>query len=136
MKIVRYALVGGTAAVVDFLIFAVFAKLLGYPYLLVGALGFILATALNYFLSIRFVFTSGVRFSLRQEFGLVFLISGVGLALHQAVLYAGIGLLGWEMLLVKVLATGSVFFWNFGARAGYVFRSPGTNRNGGENRSR
>ena len=40
-----------------------FAKLLGYNYLVVGCAGFILATAVNYFLSIRFVFRSGARFS-------------------------------------------------------------------------
>jgi putative flippase GtrA len=122
MKIVRYAMVGSTAAVVDFVIFAVFAKWLGINYLLVGAAGFIIATGLNYLLSIRYVFESGVRFGRQQEISLVFLISFVALGINQAVLYAGIGILGWEMLLTKILATGSVFFWNFGLRARYVFR--------------
>ena len=40
-----------------------FAKLLGYNYLVVGCAGFVLATAVNYFLSIRFGFRSGARFS-------------------------------------------------------------------------
>ena len=43
-----------------------FAKLLGYNYLVVGCAGFILATAVNYFLSIRFVFRSGARFSKKE----------------------------------------------------------------------
>ncbi|MFT7564069.1 MAG: putative flippase GtrA, partial [Bacteroidia bacterium] len=53
MKVIRYAAVGATAAILDFLIFAVFAKYLNYNYLLIGAIGFIIATMLNYFLSIR-----------------------------------------------------------------------------------
>ena len=61
MKIFRYAGVGATAATVDFLIFAVFAKLLNFNYLAVGAVGFIIATTINYFLSVRFVFERGVR---------------------------------------------------------------------------
>ena len=40
MKIFRYAGVGATAATVDFLIFAVFVKLLNFNYLAGGAVGF------------------------------------------------------------------------------------------------
>jgi putative flippase GtrA len=132
MKIVRYALVGGTAAVIDFLIFAIFAKWWGYNYLLVGAIGFIIATAVNYFLSIRYVFESGVRFRFEHEISLVFLISLVALGINQLVLYMGIGLLGWEMLLTKICATGSTFLWNFGLRSRFVFRKagPGTGQPG------
>jgi putative flippase GtrA len=57
MKIIRYAAVGGAAALIDFLLFAVFAKILG-----------------------------------------------------------------WEMLFVKICATSSVFFWNFGARSYFIFK--------------
>jgi putative flippase GtrA len=123
MKVFRYAAVGGIAALTDFTIFLIFAKLWGYNYLIVGAIGFTIATALNYFLSIRFVFESGVRFGFQKEIGLVFLISFVALGINQLVLYAGIGILGWEMLLTKILATGSTFLWNFGLRSRYVFKS-------------
>lgn len=124
-------MVGGVAAIVDFVIFAVFAKWLGFNYLVVGAAGFIIATGLNYLLSIRYVFESGVRFGKQQEISLVFLVSFVALGINQLVLYTGIGVLGWEMLLTKILATGSVFFWNFGLRSRYVFRASGS---GGEGR--
>ena len=122
MKIFRYAAVGLAAAITDFLIFAIFAKFLELNYLAVGAVGFIIATTINYFLSIRFVFKSGVRFRFGKEITLVFLISLVGLGVNQAVLYLGIGILGFDMLLTKICATGMVFFWNFGARSNFVFK--------------
>ncbi|MFT5372706.1 MAG: putative flippase GtrA [Lysobacterales bacterium] len=122
MKVIRYAAVGATAAILDFLIFAVFAKYLNYNYLLIGAIGFIIATMLNYFLSIRFVFESGVRFGFRKEFSLVFLVSAIALSVNQTALYVGIEILGWEMLFTKLCATASAFFWNFGARSLYVFK--------------
>lgn len=125
MKIIRYGLVGATAATIDFSIFAVFAKWLGFNYLVVGCVGFIVATAVNYILSVRFVFQRGVRFRPVQEVALIFLVSGLGLVVNQGVLYVGIGVLGWEMLLTKVLATGSVFLWNFGIRSGFVFKASG-----------
>jgi len=122
MKILKYGAVGGAAAALDFIIFAIFAKYLSYNYLLIGAIGFIVATTLNYFLSIRFVFESGARFSFQKEISLVFLISLGGLVINQIVLLGGIGWLGWEMLFVKVCATVAVFFWNFGARSEFIFK--------------
>ena len=122
MKVIRYAAVGATATAVDFLIFTVFAKVLGFNYFWVGATGFIIGTVINYMLCIRFVFESGARFTVRKELTWVFLVSLIGLCAHQALLYIGIGLLGWEMLLTKVFATGAVFLWNFGSRSWFIFR--------------
>lgn len=122
MRVVKYAVVGAIAAVIDLLIFVIFAKLLNFDYLAIGAIGFIIATAVNYLLSIRFVFESGVRFEFQKEVLLVFLISFLALGVNQMVLYVGIGIFGWEMLLTKILATGTVFFWNFGARSRFIFK--------------
>jgi len=122
MKIIRYALVGGVAATVDFLIFATCAKLLGFNYLWVGFYGFLVATAVNYVLSIRHVFPSGVRFGRKMEVFLVFAISAVGLVLNQLMLYVSVDKLGIEMLLAKLVATGTVFLWNYSARNHFIFR--------------
>ena len=122
MKVMKYAAVGAVAAATDLLIFAVFAKLLNFNYLVIGAIGFIIATAVNYFLSIRFVFESGVRFGFQKEMSLVFLISFIALGVNQIVLFVGIGTLGWEMLLTKACATGTVFIWNYGARSHFIFK--------------
>jgi putative flippase GtrA len=121
VRIVRYFAVGATAAAVDLSLFALFAAHLGFNYLVVGCVTFLLATAVNYLLSVRFVFRSGVRFARRHEVLLVFAVSAVGLALHQLVLYAGVGLLHVHLLLAKVVATGTVFLWNYGARSRFVF---------------
>lgn len=122
MKIVRYFFVGGIAAVIDFSIFFCFAKLLGYNYLLVACVGFVLATVVNYFLSVRFVFRSGVRFTKGAELALVYVFSLIGLGLNQLILFGLVEFVGLEMLLSKVGATGSVFVWNFAARNLIVFR--------------
>lgn len=122
MKIVRYFFVGGTAAAIDISIFFCFAKLLGYNYLLVACAGFLLATVANYFLSVRFVFRSGVRFTKKAELALVYMVSLIGLGLNQLILFGLVEMVGVEMLLSKVGATGSVFIWNFAARNLIVFR--------------
>jgi len=115
--------VGGAAAAVDIGIFFLFAKLAGHDYLLVGCVGFLVATAVNYVLSVKHVFRSGVRYSKGKEVALVYLVSMVGLAINQLVLYLLINKMGSELMLAKLAATGVVFFWNFSARYFVVFRA-------------
>ena len=52
MKIVKYFFVGGIAATIDIGLFSFFAVYLGWPWLAVSVATFILATFINYFLSI------------------------------------------------------------------------------------
>jgi putative flippase GtrA len=120
--IVRYFLVGGTAALVDWVLFGVLAQLLGLPWFPVALFSFLAATLVNYILSIRHVFRSGTRFSTRHEMALVFLVSGVGLIINQSILWILIERAHWNMLLGKIQATGVVFLWNYGARRFFIFR--------------
>jgi putative flippase GtrA len=85
--IARYLLVGGLCACIDIGLFMLFAKVLGLPYMPVAAATFMVATLANYFLSVRFVFVSGHRFVQKHEIALVFLVSGVGLALNAVILW-------------------------------------------------
>ena len=122
MKIIKYFFVGGTAAVVDITIFFIFAKVIQFPYLTVGALGFVIATIVNYILSTRFVFISGSRFSKYREIILVYAASIIGLLLNQLILYACVDGVGLELMISKLTATGSVFLWNFFARNNFIFK--------------
>ena len=120
-NIVRYFVVGGVCALVDLGIFMLFAQGLGYPYLRVSAGSFVIATLLNYFLSVRFVFVSGLRFRRRWEIALVFAVSAVGLGVNQAILWACVELGGFALLSAKLAATATVFCWNYLGRRHLVF---------------
>ena len=124
MRILRYFIVGGVAATVDIGFFFLFAKLAGFNYLVVAPLGFVLATWVNYQLSIRHVFRSGARFSRGREILLVYAVSAIGLLINQAVLYVLVDRVGAELMLAKFTATVTVFFWNYAMRNNYVFAPP------------
>jgi putative flippase GtrA len=117
----RYFVVGGIAAVVDIGLFVVFAQYLGMPYLRVAAASFVVATLVNYWLSIRFVFVSGQRFRRRWEMALVFAVSLVGLGINAAILWVCVESGHFNLLFAKLTATGTVFFWNFAARRILIF---------------
>lgn len=121
LKIVRYLFVGGIAAMVDITLFAIFAKYLGFNYLLVAFFSFIIATLVNYIISIKIVFVSGTRHAKHKEVFLVYFVSGVGLLLNLLILYILISLLGVEKVSSKIVATVLVFFWNYYARKCFIF---------------
>ena len=122
MRIVRYFFVGAVAAAVDIGLFTVFARQLGYNYLVVAACTFVIATVVNYLLSVRHVFKSGARFGRSHEVALVFAVSAIGLAINQGVLFVAVDKLRLDLLLGKILATGIVFLWNYQLRANLVFK--------------
>ncbi|MEP5764425.1 MAG: GtrA family protein [Halieaceae bacterium] len=123
-RLIRYFFAGGCAAVVDLSIFAVFTLWLGYNYLVVAGVGFIFATALNYWLCVRYIFESGARFGRHGEIVGVFVVSGIGLLLHELILFALVSEFAVHLLLGKILAIGMVFLWNFSARNFYIFAGP------------
>jgi len=121
MKLVRYFLVGGAAAAVDLGLFFAFAKVLGWNYLAVGAATFVIATLVNYWLSVEHVFASGSRFSRPAEMALVFGVSAVGLLVNQMILYLCVEWVRLDVMAAKILASGIVFFWNYTARSRFIF---------------
>lgn len=122
MRLIRYFFVGAAAAAVDITIFGVLCVLAGLPWFPVAVFSFVLATAVNYRLSVRHVFASGVRFAKHHEALLVFAVSAIGLAVNQMVLWVLIEYWSWHSLSAKIAATGVVFFWNYGIRRNFIFR--------------
>jgi len=117
----RYFAVGGIAACTDISLFFVFAKLMGFNYLWVAAFSFLVGTLVNYALSIRFVFDSGKKYNRHTELVLVYLVSLIGLLLHQAALFFLVESLLLGLLTAKFMATGLVFSWNYLMRRFFVF---------------
>ncbi len=123
MKFIKYFFVGGIAALVDFLIFALFVKILKLPWFISGVTGFVLATLVNYLLSIKHVFASGARFKKHKEIILIFFVIFIGLIVNQLILWQCIDFLLLDTLIAKVTATGIVFFWNYAARNHFIFKA-------------
>ena len=123
MRLIRYFFVGGTAAVIDIGLYALLVHGVGLNYLVGGVITFMVATSVNYALSVRIVFRSGARFERPQEIVLVSVVSAIGLILNQLVLFVGVAELSLQPVLAKVVATGMVFFWNYWARAHFVFKA-------------
>lgn len=122
MKIVKYFFVGGTAAIIDVGLFFIFAKFLAYNYLLVAFFTFIIATFVNYYLSIRFVFESGKKYKKEKELLLVYIVSASSLVLNLFLLFIFYDKFDIDVGISKIIVTGVLFFYNYLMRRFFIFQ--------------
>ena len=125
----RYAIVGGIAFVADWgtlFIFREFVFTGGTKFGLFAATaaGFIAGLAVNYILSIIFVFRSSENKSSGKGFKafVLFAVIGIiGLGLTELGMYAGVYLLEWHYMIVKIIVAALVLIWNYMGRKIFVF---------------
>jgi len=129
IQFIRYAFVGGTAAVLDTACLYLLYRYLGVNHFLAAALGFLLGLATNYLLSILWVFQSSGN--IRQELVLFSLIGIGGLGWTELILWFVVNLLHGPVLIGKMISLFLVLIWNFWMRKKFVF-SESANRNHGQ----
>lgn len=131
LKLILYLFVGGTAALVEWGLFYLFItyilKNTGLSIMvmtmLATASAFSLATLYHYFLGNILVFNSGSRYETGKELSLVFLVSIMGLGFNLLLMYVFVSLLGWQLMLSKVITSCIVVVWNYLSRKKWIFRS-------------
>lgn len=127
-QFLSYFLVGGAAAVVEWICFALFANLLNLHYIAATGLAFLFSTAVNWVLGRFWTFKNNKTYIGKRvtEVFLIFLVSAVGLALNMGIMYLFVSVLGLDGAVLKTLdkiaATGIVFFWNFLVRKFLIYR--------------
>ncbi|MDA8095558.1 MAG: GtrA family protein [Betaproteobacteria bacterium] len=124
----RYFIVGACAAAVDIGVFLLLATLAGVGYLWAATISFVLGTLVNYWLSIAYAFRNANKYSRHVEIVFIYLVSGIGLGLHQAILFGLVAKAGMALLPAKLGATGVVFIWNYWSRKQFIFAKPGAAR--------
>jgi putative flippase GtrA len=118
VKLVRYGVTGGIAAIVDAGGFALLLKT-GLAVAPAGTLSFCAAALVNYGLSSRFVFA---RSASAQGFALFFLAALIGLSVNLGVTLAGVYLAGLPPVVAKIAGIGVAFLVNFALNLLVVFR--------------
>lgn len=129
-EFIRYAIVGGIAFLADFGTLVVSQELL-FKNLRQGVyvstvFGFIAGLAVNYVLSLLFVFTQKKDKGNGRTVG-AFLVFGVigllGLFFAELGMWIGVELLAWNYMFVKVLVAGAVLAWNYLGRKILIFNA-------------
>ncbi len=117
-KLLRYAMTGGTAAVVDAGGFALLVAA-GLGVGTAGAVSFCVAAVVNYLLTSRYVFGHERK---TRGFALFLAAALVGLAVNVGITMLGFYVFGLPPLVAKLVGIGTAFFLNFLINLRIVFR--------------
>lgn len=121
----RYFLTGGLAFVVDFGLFAICLDALGWHYLVANLVGLVTGLAVNYWISVRWVFAACKRSVSNRslEFSMFALIGVLGVLLNQALMWFQVDFLEILPMFAKFISAAIVLLWNFGIRKIFLFKS-------------
>lgn len=120
LKFLKFGLVGVSGMVVDFGITYLLKEKLKIHKYISSSSGFIVATGTNYLFNRLWTFNNHDPNTMTQ-FGKFFMISLVGLALSNGLIYLLHDKLKWNFYFAKACAIGLVSLWNFFANYLYTF---------------
>jgi putative flippase GtrA len=125
IKLFRYFLTAGAAAIVDVGGFAILC-LTPIPIAVSAVTSFCVAAVVNYLLSSRFAFNQAATM---RGFGLFFATAVGGLAVNVSMTVVGSLYFGIAPVLAKIIGVGTAFLLNFWLNLRIVFRTPSVGRN-------
>lgn len=127
-QIVKFGLTGVLCTLIDYVCYALCLRL-GIGYMTAGVIGFTVSVTVNYILSMRWVFDPREDLAKETRFVIFLVLSMIGLALHEALLYvlmeyiwplAGILSRPAAERVCKIVATGAVMVYNFVTRKKFL----------------
>lgn len=122
-QIIRFAIVGGFTAAIDYASLFLLVEIYSINYLLATAIGFFVGSSLNYILSLLFVFEGG-RFKSRiMEFIIFIVFTALGLLLNHLTMWFGVEITRMNYLLVKIISLILVTLFNFLTKKYLVFKN-------------
>lgn len=125
-QFISYFFVGGVAAIVEWVMFFIFANVLQINYFVSTVIAFIFSTTANWILGRITTFKDNNSISKAKEAFLVFIVSAIGLLFNLILMYLFVTVMGFDSSLGKTLskiaATGIVFIWNFLIRKLVIYK--------------
>ncbi|OUN86259.1 sugar translocase [[Collinsella] massiliensis] len=116
----KFAVVGIISFAVDWALLVALTEFLHVDYLVSTSISFIVSVALNYALSMKYVFTHRDDMSRKREFTIFAILSAIGLGLTDVLMFVGVTVLNIAYQLTKVLATFCVTWYNFFTRKKFL----------------
>lgn len=118
-QFLKFGVVGVLAFLIDYGVLMLLNVGFGMNSVVAAAISFTASVVFNYLASMRFVFTHREDLSKTREFVIFVVLSVVGLAINEVVMWLGLQTVGGSPFAVtatKVVATVIVMFWNFFSR--------------------
>ena len=127
-QFISYFFVGGVAAIVEWVMFFVFANVLNVHYFVSTVIAFIFSTTANWILGriTTFKVNTSYKDKKAKEAVLIFVVSAIGLVFNLILMYLFVTVFGFNGKIgstcSKIAATGIVFIWNFLIRKLVIYK--------------
>ena len=115
-QLLKFGIVGVICFGIDYGLMILLIELSGLDYLLSSGISFGASVVVNYFLSMRFVFTSKEKNSKVKEFVIFVVLSVMGLLLTVVLMRLSVENWGVHYMQSKIAITGIVMAFNFVTR--------------------
>ena len=109
----RYCIVGGVAFIVDFTLLFLLTEFGHIHYLLSASVAFMAGIAVNYVLSVSWVFDHRSLNNKVHEFAIFAVVGILGLAFNAALMWLFTELVGFYYLVSKMVTGALIFLFNF-----------------------
>ena len=119
-QFLKFAVVGLISFAVDWLLLVVLTDLCHVDYLVSTSVSFIVSVALNYALSVRYVFPHRDDMSHKREFTIFAILSAIGLGLTDVFMFVGVTMLNVAYQAMKIIATFCVTWYNYFSRRKFL----------------
>ena len=116
----KFAAVGITSLAVDYILLLVLVELLHIDFLIATSASFLASVVVNYFLSMRYVFSRRDDLSRKREFTIFAVLSAVGLGLNDLFMFVGVAVLSIGYQVMKLISTFMVTWYNFFSRRRFL----------------
>lgn len=127
-QFISYFFVGGVAAIVEWVMFFVFANVLNVHYFVSTVIAFVFSTTANWILGRITTFKDNTSYKDKKakEAVLIFVVSAIGLVFNLILMYLFVTVFGFNGKIgstcSKIAATGIVFIWNFLIRKMVIYK--------------
>lgn len=127
-QFISYFFVGGVAAIVEWVMFFIFANVLNVHYFVSTVIAFIFSTTANWILGRITTFKGNTSYKDKKakEAVLIFVVSAIGLVFNLILMYLFVTVFGFNGKIgstcSKIAATGIVFIWNFLIRKLVIYK--------------
>lgn len=116
----KFAAVGITSLAVDYILLLILVELLHVDFLIATSASFLASIVVNYFLSMRYVFSRRDDLSRKREFTIFAVLSAVGLGLNDLFMFVGVAVLSIGYQVMKLISTFMVTWYNFFSRRRFL----------------
>lgn len=122
-SISMFLLIGGLCTGLQYLILVLLVHYNSTDPTLASSIGFVISAVVNYLLNRRMTFQSGAPH--RRAAPRFIIVASSGLLLNAVIMLIGTNILNWNYLLVQIVATVIVLFFNYIAHRSWSFSEDG-----------